>query len=529
MYKLLIVDDNNIQLKTLIYYINKSKFNISEIKYAYNGLEGYNISKEYRPDIIIADIAMPEMDGIEMTKKIQSEGLSPQFIYMSCYDDFSYMQSALQNNAVSYLLKPLDENKILEALNNAADRIKMKERMNVSAMADDSIKALRETFLYNLIHSAQFDIKPIKTVLYDLKLDCYKKFILVNMIFTSYDNETISIGQIKSKLDSMYIDNDIISAFGKNQDIFFLFMTKNTDNEIFTNNIIKHINAIINFLKKNLNIDARFIVALPTNTLFEISTMLSQIDSVRINSKNHSNEKILLYNQNKLHKDNINVDKFKQAIEELIVSNPTHKEISNFINSLLPSANDYTKEDLSQLYSTINISIQLIFIDANINISDVFGNRDLIGNNINRFNDINRLKLWFGNILSIASDYYKKSGICIPSPLVKKIINYVNCNFRTINSISDISASLYVSTSYARTMFKKYTGKTILDYITTLRIDEAKRLLSKPSIRISDVAESIGYKSVSHFRSIFKEYTGVNVSDFRTKAIEREKNNETKP
>ena len=107
MYKILLVDDNSVHLQSLLSYIEPEKFNISGIKISQSSYEAIEICREFKPDVIITDISMPEMDGITLTKEIRKLNIDAQFIYISCYDDVAYFKSAIENEVLAYLMKPI--------------------------------------------------------------------------------------------------------------------------------------------------------------------------------------------------------------------------------------------------------------------------------------------------------------------------------------------------------------------------------------------------------------------------------------
>ena len=523
MYKLLIVDDNNLQLRTLDYYINRDKYDISEIRVAHDASEGISICRDFLPDIVITDIVMPGMTGVEMIKAIQDEGINPIFICRSCYDDFEYIHATMKLGVLGYLLKPINEDKIDEVLSAAIQRLSTK--FVSSPIESKSLKLLREIFLYNIIHSKKTNTDMVKTISQTLHLDKYHSFILIKFILNQI-NEHQNVNSILQRItENMTLQNDgIIVLDDSNNESYLLMMSDNENTTKFMNETITALNENFTNIKQDFNVNCHALIVQPHNSLFDIQSMLYQLNSISLQGLNNTTQPYRVYDvQNKTNtQTTVNL---KKEIEKHIISTPSRSQISDFVDSMYPTSQEYSKDKLAQIYSEINVSFQLFFSEYHIDINELFNENSIIGHNISRFNDINRLKIWLKNILLATVEYYKKEHFP-QSELLKNIIAYINNNYTTITNIDDVAKAMYISKSYARNIFKKHTGQTIIDYIATLRIDDAKRMLSSSSASIKDISEMVGYKSVSHFRSVFQKTTGMSVSDFRDVAKKKREHNE---
>lgn len=133
MYKLIVVDDENFVRKDLIGSINWKKHGFEPVAEASCGLEALNLIEKIKPDLVITDIKMPDMNGIELLRRIKSAYPEIQVIILSAYDDFSYAQQAIRFCACGYLLKPVNKAELEEVLIKAVD---LAERRAVPANTD---------------------------------------------------------------------------------------------------------------------------------------------------------------------------------------------------------------------------------------------------------------------------------------------------------------------------------------------------------------------------------------------------------
>ncbi|GBF75610.1 DNA-binding response regulator [Paenibacillus sp. 598K] len=118
MLKLMIVDDEPFMLKGLINIIEKGQTPCSEIVSAYDGYEALERLEHYRPDLLITDIQMPEMNGLELIRKVRERGLCQRFLILTGYDDPVYLHQAIRCKVIDYLLKPINKAELYDALAN---------------------------------------------------------------------------------------------------------------------------------------------------------------------------------------------------------------------------------------------------------------------------------------------------------------------------------------------------------------------------------------------------------------------------
>ena len=123
MYKLLVIDDNLIQIQSVIEFIDWEALGIFEINTATNGKDGLDTFKELNPDIVITDVVMPLMNGIEFTAQAKKLNPRTKFIFISCYEEVEYLKSAIISDVKSYLLKPIDPIELKGAVKKALDEL----------------------------------------------------------------------------------------------------------------------------------------------------------------------------------------------------------------------------------------------------------------------------------------------------------------------------------------------------------------------------------------------------------------------
>lgn len=116
MYKVVVIEDETIVRRGIIQSINWDSVDCMVMGEAENGIKGIELIKRLEPDIVVSDISMPEMSGIEMIEALREEGVTPKVIFLTAYDDFSYARDALRLQAADYILKPFKDGEMEAAI-----------------------------------------------------------------------------------------------------------------------------------------------------------------------------------------------------------------------------------------------------------------------------------------------------------------------------------------------------------------------------------------------------------------------------
>ena len=126
--KVLVVDDQQHVYKAVQLLVNWELYDVTEVLYASNGSEALEIMERDAPELVFTDMQMPVMDGPHFLQELRNKGFESEVIAVSGYNDFAYVMSLLHASGVEYLLKPIDEEELNEAVSKAVNRIWEKEK-----------------------------------------------------------------------------------------------------------------------------------------------------------------------------------------------------------------------------------------------------------------------------------------------------------------------------------------------------------------------------------------------------------------
>ncbi len=192
MFKMIVVDDEYLVRLGIKETIDWNDYDIEIVGEASNGETGLELAKSLQPDIIITDIKMPVMDGLDLVKQLQQHQLDCIVIILSGYKDFEYAKDTLENGAYSYLLKPIDNDELIDKVKDAISFLQEKRKKDhfISHLKED-IPTIKQTLLSNILEGNDLNISKIKQKLslYNINISPKGTLIYVKMDESNHKNE----------------------------------------------------------------------------------------------------------------------------------------------------------------------------------------------------------------------------------------------------------------------------------------------------------------------------------------------------
>lgn len=227
MHKLVIVDDEYLVRLGIRETIDWAANGIEVIGDASNGKQGYEMIKELNPDLVITDIKMPIMNGVDLVKTLHKEGFNGEIVVLSGYKDFEYAKETFENGIFSYVVKPIDNDELLEVVLRAVAKLeqKIKDR-TLTSKVQTELPTLQSEFMKKLLSSNSFVGSDIPSELsnHDISLPTNGTMALVSIeeMFKSKKSElNIYINLLKEALSKekiAFVDFDF-------QDSIVIFLT----------------------------------------------------------------------------------------------------------------------------------------------------------------------------------------------------------------------------------------------------------------------------------------------------------------
>lgn len=519
MYKVLLVDDEAIILRGLQNIINWQELGLEISATASNGKEAIDILENKDINILITDIRMPELNGLQLIKHIRDRNLPIHCIVLSGYSEFGYVKEAAKLGIENYILKPIDKNELISTLLNTINKIEA--AISKTIIDNEGIEIIRNNILTRWvigdIHAD--DLNERSSI---LDIDIYQKEYQVAIIklidcTALLSSETAVIHeQIKQLLNSINEDRIKMTLINHNSNFTLLFSGDLLKDKTFEiDNLLNSVISIINSAAKK---DAFIAVGSIEKGYHEVSKSYSSAHKLL----NYS----LIYKKNTLiHISELaNTDtiwKRKLEIDYKVLNNAIKNKNSEVVQDFIKDIFSKLKrlEPVSTLnIQNITIDILLYIINTirtlNYNTDKIFNDYMDMLSLVYQFHSIEAMENWMNDTVAKCMDILNTEDEKI-SPFIKRIIHYMYQNYFKEINLSTVSLEYHINSFYLGQQFKKETGETFNNYLNKIRIEQAKYLMFSTNMKAFEIALKVGYSNTNYFSTIFKKVTGYSPSEFR--------------
>jgi two-component system response regulator YesN len=498
MYNLVIVDDEKLTRECLLKYVNWSKLEIGTIYTVASGYEVLGIMQEHPVDILISDIKMPRMNGIELATQVRADYPECKIVFLSGYSDKEYLKSAIQLKIYRYIEKPLNLSEIEDVLLNIVKELKEetskkeKEAILVSGL-EKSIPVMKQEIALTLVNpNIDYTVFRKKyTPLYFSWPDESPLFvccILPDEAPDKWSKNKQLINEIYRIIEIELISNPLDFYAGQNLDGMVVL-------------IVNHINRaslldILPLLQKYLYDSLQLTVTIGISSIiFDVRSLPSGYSEA---CQTVQERFYLGTNQIISHRNSNNGSHLDASLFETIQIN--FEGVSNLFDILLERKYKDIENVKQNLYKLYGIMMQRT-LNKNIIPFTEFATMTL--KQIREF-------ILFGMhaLKTLGDDQY--------DPKVKDAIYYILWNYYdTTLSIVAIADSVGLSPNYLCSLFKKNTGSTINDFILQIRVEKSKRLLRTTDLRLYEICEKVGVPDPNYFSALFKRIYGHTPREYR--------------
>ncbi len=542
MYKLLVVDDEEEVRHGLIQKMEWCKFDFEIIGEAQNGREAIDIIEEIVPDIIITDISMPIMNGLELSEYIKFNYPTVKTIILTGYDDFNYAQQAIRYGVEDYILKPVLPKDIEALLINLRDKLQLEKEHK------ENIIKLKEHFNESLpIIRDKYISLIVEGNINENELSCKVSYFNLNLNGSCYVIAAAGIDNSNSK-EKIFADSDtdlmrfaainiakeivdkysIGEALFHNSELLIIFSFKDTFENVTcnTDTIFRKVYSVLEEIRQNvekfLKLTVTFGVGSVVNSLTRIKdSYKAALSALEYKLVIGESKIIFIEDLEPKRKDVIAFDEHTERRLVSAVKFGTEKELKEVVNDIFNNLMG-TKAVFQeyQLYLVeIVASMSRICRDFDIDVSYILGIRTNLYNEMLEFRSLNEIKTWMEGVCTKLMKFIQNSRKNTTQILLKKAQDYVGGNFSDeALSIQKVADYLHISQSYLSMIFKKETGETFLKYLVSVRLNAAIELL-QGSCKTTEIAERVGYPDISYFSYFFKKNYGMSPREYRNKFV----------
>lgn len=508
---------------------------------ASDGELAYPMIIKEKPDILITDIRMPFMDGLELCKLVKKELPNIKILILSGYDEFDYAKEAIRLGVTEYLLKPISSGKLLEALNGVSESIRREKedkdlvRKYMEEMRENT-EHEKQKFFEQMIAGNLSMADALETgKKYEMNLSAGMYNLLLFRFTLGEENRKSGelLGEAEYAIEKLTERLEYVFEFQRGVEGWaFLLMA---DNEEQMSERVKELSKDLEEIMKNYSTIAYFGgIGQPVARLRELEESFREAEralaarfTMELNRIISVEDIRMAQNVDTL--DDIEITSFGEiektrTMLEKFLNNGAEDEIDEFVDVYI---NELPEENLKSV-----LMRQYIIMDAYIvmmsfceKIEGIEGEMQAqseeLKNSMKTIQTLEEIKNYirmflkkiigvrdtisgrrYSDVIEIAKDQIRKT--------------YMSDEI----SLNTIAAEVGMSSSYFSSIFSKEMGKTFMEYLTEIRMDRAKELLMCSSMKTSEIGYEVGYKDPHYFSYIFKKTQNCTPKEFRARGKE---------
>ncbi|MGN0372029.1 MAG: response regulator [Enterocloster sp.] len=516
--KLLIADDEKLTREGIYRTLDLEKLGISQVFLADDGLHGLDIALTQEPDIILTDVRMPRMNGVEMAEQILKSHPDTGIIFMSAYSDKEYLKAAIKLKAVSYVEKPLDMTELIDALKEAAENCRARSiARKASLIQEEDLKSRLALLLTEEDGMKEDDLADLFTLL-KLPLDSGSWFSAVVLdsltpISGLPEHQLLDIcGKYGAFLESLGLN--YVRCQKADRYVINFIISEGRPDEKFPN-------ACAVFLKEQLEGIIPFFIACGPWVNGMDKAYLSCQDAFKLLKISFFCEcsSILVPGKQELpyHPPADKLMDFTLALTEQ-KEEEAQAAVCALTESIVP--NEFlSPSQIRDLYYRYLGKLEEISLNNHISLWNKEGLQpESIWEGVMECSNLSELHQLLLSKIQLFFERLRQNTN--ENPVVFQIKEYLHRNYADqALSVPDVSDYVRLSPSYVCTLFKNETGQTLNQYLTDYRIRMSKQFLSDPRYKIADISSKVGYSDGNYYSKTFRKLVGLSPSEYREKML----------
>lgn len=532
MINVLIVDDEYQIREGINNSIPWEQLNLHSVGTAISGTDAWNKVKTIRTNIVVLDINMPDMDGLELAQRLREENKNLQFIFLTGYDDFPKVKKAIELGASDYLLKPVSYGELCKSLEKAAESVRENE----------SSKKYIEALEGKILKSAEITADKIWTELLHRQrnyVDCLKGLKEIGIEFQmnhSYSVIAIAIDHYNSllqkwdvqdcKLNSYALSKlakEVISLFAngvviKGQPGYItLIVTSDFEPEdsrsknIFIQLVKEFQQKSLEYLELSISIGVSKMHDSPDDTHKAYQEAMQALEYKSVLGAKSIIYFGLIEPKAAVFKQVLNKELY--LLSELRLGNEA--AVDNILNNMIKELQGRSLSD-GKIIST-QLMIYAIRMISENDLEKVFV-EDPFSSIYNAETISDVLVVMTSFFHHVIQSIKKHNRLGNPN-VIEDAKQWIRDHISEDISLNKLANYVHMSPNYLSALFKQATGETFIEFSTRTRFELAKQLLIQPEIKIYQIAEKIGYTDANYFSIAFKKNEGMTPSQYRARYI----------
>lgn len=494
---------------------------------AANGEEGLELVRTLKPDVILTDIRMPKMTGLEMLRAILDLNHICRVILISGYADFDYAKQAVQLGAFDFVVKPFTEEEVLNVVNRAREQV-LQERsrlLNTEAMERklrESIPLLRQEYLALLVtHPTSWERAASRWVFLEMDLSP-ENLVVLQIEIDGFEEHSEEMSVHEIELIRFTLQNVVEETLRSETKCVVFRLSTNRFLAVVNATDIEDVARLADLCCRNIREFTKFTVSIGIGGVAERLMQLPQSCRQAEWAMQHhlftEGDSVISYHE--ISHTGMPVPQMLQQRDELLLALQSGNgnrvaEVLEEIAVVLKESNDRPHPDyLISLYEELAASVMRTLYER-VPRSDIQPIAD-------RFKAMRQtvaptlqgLQLQLNQLCRKGAELIQQNTLSEGQAMIYKALDYLNSRLDKEVTVAECAAHVHLSVSYFSSLFKKVTGQTLTQYVSSERIRKAKAMLIE-GVPVQEIAAAVGYEERRYFSDMFKRVTGMTPSEFR--------------
>lgn len=494
-----------------------------------------------KPDILITDIRMPFMDGLELSKLVKKELPDIKIIILSGYDEFEYAKEAIKIGVTEYLLKPVSSSKLLDTLKEISTKILLEKEDK--ALKTQYLQEMRENeelkkmkFFSDLVSgnmSVADAIDRGKAFQMNLSAQVYEIILFkIQYPITQTGSSNFSV-DIYETIENTVSKMDCIYSFQRGADGWAFLLTADETDEMEQRE--QHFVETLEETVKNIpEIEYYGGIGASVSRLRELNQSFRDADKAFSSRFTHTMNQIISSKNLRMSvlEEDFDCNSFVELeqthhVIEKFLNNGTLEEVNSFVDACFREIpEEHFRSIMMRQYVIMNIYVAVmsfcekLYADSSSQIDGKTReeNDEDMKRAITTAESIDDIKTYIVHLLEQALETRNAASGRRYSDIIETAKSQIEQTYMSGNiSLNSVAASVGMSPSYFSSIFSREMGKTFVEYLTEIRMEKAKELLVCSAMKTSEIGYEIGYKDPHYFSYIFKKTIGCSPKEYRSR------------
>ena len=542
--KIFLVEDEFVIRNGIKNIIEWEKEGYEFVGEASDGELAYPMILKERPDILITDIKMPFMDGLELSRLVRRELPDIKILILSGYNEFDYAKEAIKLGVTDYLLKPISSVRLLEALKEVCQLISQEKEEK------ELLKRYSEEMKENMEHEKmKFFGQMISGELsagnvidagrrYGMNLSAQMYVVILFKILPPFQEQKLQEQRLSEKtveacnmLDEITVKVPYAYSFQRGVDGWAFLLTAENEEEIQgkTEWFLEKLKGIMQQCGEQKYFGG---IGSPVSRIGEVRTSFMEADRAFAARFTHELNQIVslkdlrgMQGEDRLEMSSFGEIGHSRELIEKFLNSGTIEEVESFSWAYLDEIPaDNLKSTLMRQYITMDIYIVTMSFCEKMEISDekLHKEAEELKNAMQRIHSLEEIRKYVVRLLSKAIEVRDTVSGRRYSDIILAAQEQIAKTYMSEKiSLNTVAASVGMSPSYFSSVFSREVGRTFVEYLTEIRMEKAKELLMCSPMKTSEIGYEVGYTDPHYFSYIFKKTQGCSPKDYRARRKEQ--------